>query len=203
MSQEDGVEGMCLGQRAAPVAFALLVALLGAPGHVASAMKVTIYTSLSCPPCKVYVDALVPALREAGFTDITLKDWSVDTAVIAELQNLHEEMAVPRSMRGKVTTVVDGRFLFEGFVPAENIALFLKEEAGNYKRFVLYMAPGEDKYRIMNGLGQVIECPVTEPLRSCDAERFKLIPPGEAMLPLVIGAGLLNGFNPCASKQPL
>ena len=163
-----------------------------------SEMTVKIYASLSCSSCKRYVDATIPILNEAGITDITVRDRSTDRTAITELAALYEEIGVPTSMRGNVVVIVDDRYFFEDYIPPENITGFLKDGVMYYKHFVLYMPPRRDTYQIMNDLGEVFECNITEPIKSCDSERFKRVLPSETMRPLVIGAGLLNGFNPCS-----
>jgi cytochrome c biogenesis protein CcdA len=163
-----------------------------------SEMSVKVYAHLSCSSCKRYVDALIPVLNEADITNITIRNFSADRTAVTELAALHEEMDVPTSMRGRVVVVVNERFFFEESIPPENITGFLKNEAQYYEHFVLYMPPRMDTYQIMNDLGEVIECNITQPLKNCDSERFKVVLPSDTMLPLVIGAGLLNGFNPCA-----
>ena len=176
----------------------LLVQLPVACGLEIGEMNVKVYAHLSCSSCKRYIDALIPVLNEADITNITIRNFSTDRTAVTELAALHEELDVPTSMRGRVVVVVDERFFFEESVPAENITDFLKNEAQYYEYFVLYMPPRMDTYQIMNDLGEVIECNSTEPLKKCDAERFKLVLTSERLLPLVIGGGLLNGFNPCS-----
>jgi cytochrome c biogenesis protein CcdA len=176
----------------------LLTQISAAHSLEISEMTVKIYASLSCSSCKRYVDTVIPVLNEVGITDITVRDRSTDRTAITELAELYAEIGVPTSMRGNVVVVVDGRYFFEDYVPAKNITGFLKDEASYYEHFVLYMPPRRDTYQIMNDLGEVIECKITEPIKSCDAEKFKRVIPSETLLPLVIGAGLLNGFNPCS-----
>ena len=101
----------------APILLLILLAT-SATALASSSHGVTIYFNGGCYSCVRYVDELEQALRYIGITDISKYDYSNATAFDV-LSRTRERLGVPREFIGSATTVVDGKYIFEGYLPVD------------------------------------------------------------------------------------
>jgi cytochrome c biogenesis protein CcdA len=180
--------------------------------------RVTVFYNSPCRDCVKYVqETLLPVLAEFGITDVDQRDFVNERANRAELNRLSRALGVPVSLQAHLVAFIDDRIVLEGHVPAEFIRELLRLRGENppYERIVIYqdkmpeMGQTVTHYKIWAFRGPIkeypIETPVTEYIEWFAANRERLsVPETESawkageLLPLVLGAGLLDGINPCA-----
>ncbi len=177
--------------------FLVPIAFLSQPASSIQSSAV-IYFNYSCEPCASYAYKLKAALDEVGITDSAMKDI-LDKNNAFELRELRQRLGVPESMWGHLVTVVDNKFLFEGYVPINLITEFLTREKDSYQFIVIYYDGKTETYLLMNELGEIKSCQITESIVNCDQKAsflktFSNMP----MILLVAASGLIDGINPCA-----
>lgn len=192
----------------------LLVAVLAL--HVAGAQAaapeaVTIYYNRACADCLHYVEeTVVPLLRQAGYTDLVYKDYINEPANRAELLAQSEALGIPPSLQSHLTLFVGQRLILEGHIPAAVVADLLSAPPDASERMLVYQdkMSGATEYTAWAFRGEpqtyAIETPIDD-YRAYLAEQGDRLPPAaalveeeRALLPLVLGAGFLDGLNPCA-----
>ncbi len=191
-----------------------------APG-AGAAPAVTIYFNGSCHDCVPYLNhELVPLLRELGAGEIVRRDYILDRRYRKELVERSEALGIPPQLQGHMTIFIGDRIVLQGHVPSGIIRdLFSPELAGKFKRIVVLQdrmsghgeapkdytvwAPGGAMkvYRLAEPIGTYLATlapsaagglpapAVQTPLAARSGAGFAL---------MVLGAGLLDGINPCA-----
>ena len=180
--------------------------------------SVTVFYNSPCRDCVKYVqETLLPVLAEFGITEIKQLDFVNERANRAELNRRSRELGVPVELQAHLAAFIGDEIVLEGHVPEEFIRelLRLREEGPPYERIVIYqdkmpeMGQTVTHYKIWAFRGPIkeypIETPLTEYVEWFAANRDRLsVPETESawkageLLPLVLGAGLLDGINPCA-----
>jgi cytochrome c biogenesis protein CcdA len=157
-------------------------------------VNVVVYGS-GCLSCfKLYTEDLSQALSGLGIEGIEIKYTVGNVQAEAELEKIRSALGVPQGMRGETAVCLDGRFLFEGEVPAEIIVDFIANHIGGYERLVVFRDELQGKYKLINERGEIIECNLEESVSECSEEDSSRLP----VIALVLVSGLLDGINPCA-----
>ncbi len=175
-----------------------------------------IYYNEACHDCTVYLDhELVPLLKELGIAQIQKKDYISERRHRAELLERSMELKVPAKLQGHLTVFLGERIILQGHVPLEIVRDLLRpENQERYERIVVLqdkMAAHGDRptsYQVWGYAGEVKEYSINTPIDSylSDLAQYQEsteLPVEESrsalgFLALVLGAGLLDGINPCA-----
>ena len=182
----------------------------------AQSSQATVFYNSPCRDCVKYVqETLLPVFAEFGITEVDQLDFVNERANRAELNRRSREMGVPVELQAHLATFIDDRIALEGHVPPEFIRELLSQESPPYERIVIYqdrmpeMGQTVTSYKIWAFRGPIkeypIETPVSEYIEWFAVNREQLEAPetesawkARELLPLVLGAGLLDGINPCA-----
>ncbi|MDQ7840442.1 MAG: cytochrome c biogenesis protein CcdA [bacterium] len=205
------------------LATAILVPATAAPAapEAGTAPAVAIYFNGSCHDCVPYLNhELVPLLQSLGAGEIVRRDYILERRYRKELVERSEALGIPPQLQGHMTIFIGDRIVLQGHVPSGIIRdLFSQEMAGKYARIVVLQdkmaghgeAPKD--YTAWAPGGQIKIYRLDEPIRTYLAT---LAPAGAGGLPaptvqtppaarsgigfalMVLGAGLLDGINPCA-----
>jgi len=141
-----------------------------------------------------YVQTLDFALRSAGVTTVSTYDYYVNSTALADLSSLREKLEVPSEFFSSVTTVVDGRYVFEGYFPVDTITSFLGSSSG-LDKLVAAQGLKPDTYRLRDG-DITVECNSSQKIPDCLSSGRSAGTMGTWALFLV--SGFVNGLNPCA-----
>lgn len=161
-------------------------------------MNIVVYGNKDCERCLRYMAELEDSLKDIGVGNVQIRDLGTDPEAIKDLHKLNEGLGVPLSMRGSVAVVIDGRFVFQGYVPAEVIIDFLVEHKGEYQSFVVYRDERRNLYMVMDERGEIRECRISRSIQECLQKPKAPYPTSLPILPLILVSGLLDGVNPCA-----
>ena len=195
---------------------AMLIALLLFQPIVTQAIeqqRAVIYFNEACHHCLMYIDdELEPVLNELGVS-VTRKDYINNRDYRKELNGLNNELGIPLELQGHFTTFVDNGIILQGHVPEHIIRDILKEENQVFEKIIVFQdeMDGAVSYKAWAYKGEIkeysIETPITEYLEWFGENEDSLVtPPGllegdldlNALLPMVLITGLLDGINPCA-----
>jgi len=171
----------------------------------------TVYYNAACGDCGPYMAMeLKPVLDAAGIPLVAQKDYINQPQYRAELNDLSRDLGIPYSLRGHLMAFVKvgSRLLvLSGHVPATVTADALANApTDRFPRLLLKVSDGDMTavtfYSAWAFIGTPWTAEVQEPLRvyldstpaSGTGERES---PGY-LLPLVLGAGFVDGLNPCA-----
>jgi len=208
-------------------ATAVLVPATAAPGAPAApeggaAPAVAIYFNGSCHDCVPYLNhELVPLLQSLGVGEIVRRDYILERRYRKELVERSEALGIPPQLQGHMTIFIGDRIVLQGHVPSGIIRdLFSPELAEKFARIAVLQdkmaghgeAPKD--YTAWAQGGAIKVYPLNEPIRTYlatlpPADTGSLAapvaqpPPGAArsgigFTLMVLGAGLLDGINPCA-----
>jgi cytochrome c biogenesis protein CcdA len=173
-----------------------------------------IYYNEACHDCVVYLDhELIPLLKELGFADITKRDYISERKNRSELLERSTQLQVPAQLQGHLTVFLGEKIILQGHAPLQIVRDLLKaENFERYERIIILqdkMAAHGDlptHYFVWGYAGDVKEYPIETPIEtylSWLTENREQAPVSQArgsssFLLLVLGAGLLDGINPCA-----
>jgi cytochrome c-type biogenesis protein len=184
--------------------------LHGATVRAAGPQPVSIYYNQACADCLAYIhDSIVPLLQQAGYTDLAYKDYINEPANRVELLDRSEALGVPPSLQSHLTVLVGDRLILEGHIPVNVVSDLLAAPAGTFERLLVYQdrMSGATDYTAwaFRGAPQTyaIDAPIGDYLAYLQEHGDMLAPAAlvnneRALLPLVLGTGLLDGLNPCA-----
>jgi cytochrome c-type biogenesis protein len=178
----------------------------------------TVYFNGSCHDCVPYLNhELEPLLQSLGVGEITRLDYILDRRYRRELVERSQALGVPAQLQGHMTIFVGDGIILQGHVPAQIVRdLFAASAAGQVTRVVVLqdkMAGHGDvatDYTIWVPGGEIRTYPLTEPVATYlstlpaatpGGPASSVTPAGPAGLSFaatVLGAGLLDGINPCA-----
>lgn len=175
----------------------------------------TIYYNEACHDCVLYLDhELIPLLRELGITEIAKKDYISERANRTELLERSMQLQIPPKLQGHLTVFLNDTIILQGHVPLQIVRDLLKpENLGRYERIVVLqdkMAAHGDQptsYFVWGYAGEVKEYPIETPIETylswLERNQGEAPPATQtrdalSFLLLVLGAGLLDGINPCA-----
>lgn len=203
---------------------AALMLLAGLPSLAAAATPppVTVYFNGSCHDCVPYIEQeLVPLLRSLGVGEITRRDYILERRYRRELVERSTALGIPPQLQGHMTTFIGDRIVLQGHVPGTIIRdLFAPEHAARYARIAVLQdrmpshgdAPTE--YTVWAAGGSIRVYPLAEPVAAylatlppahaaggapgATAPPVAAVRSGTAFAAMVLGAGLLDGINPCA-----
>lgn len=209
------------------LAIAILVPATVAPGapvppETAAAPSVVIYFNGSCHDCVPYLNQeLVPLLEELGAGEIVRRDYILERRYRKELVERSEALGIPPQLQGHMTIFVGDRIVLQGHVPSGVIRdLFSPELAGKFARIAVLQdkmaghgeAPKD--YTAWAPGGAIKFYPLNEPIRtylatlptagaggppiSATQAPLGAARSGVGFALMVLGAGLLDGINPCA-----
>ncbi len=133
----------------------------------ASESSIVIYGDKYCNPCLEYMSKIEGAFKKAGITNIRIKDFGTDKEAREELNSINDRMNVPYNMRGNIAVIIDEKYLFENYVPAEIIIDFLLNYKEDYQSIVVFRDTGRDLYMLMDDKGEVIECKIETSIKEC------------------------------------
>lgn len=203
----------------------VLLILLGAVAVAAMASdglpdtpQVTVFYNSPCRDCVEYIEGtLLPGLKEFGLQTVDQRDFINERANRAELNRRSNEWGIPIPLQAHLATFIGERIALEGHVPSEIIRELLSLADPPYERIIVYqdrmpeMGQRVTSYKIWAFRGPVKEYLITtsisEYLTWFAANRDQLPDAKQStgkswglkeLLPLVLGAGLLDGINPCA-----
>lgn len=142
--------------------FAVFLLLLS-PLASASAL---IYKNQGCGHCGPYVEGLVAMLEKNGYRDYVVKDFMSDSAARTEMVAIQEKFGVPLQMQGHMLVLIDGKYLFEGHVPAQLIESYMKNPKGTVVVTQDKMSGATDYQMLMDG--KIETCDINELIQECD-----------------------------------
>lgn len=142
--------------------FAVFLLLLSPPAS-ASAL---IYKNQGCGHCGPYVEGLVAMLEKNGYRDYAVKDFMSDNTARAEMVAIQEKFGVPLQMQGHMLVLIDGKYLFEGHVPAQLIESYLKNPKGQVVVTQDKMSGATEYQMLMDG--KIETCDISEQIQECD-----------------------------------
>jgi cytochrome c biogenesis protein CcdA len=192
---------------------ALLSLALHAVGVQASAPEpVTVYYNRACADCLHYIqEMVVPVLQDAGYTDLTYKDYINEPENRSELLDRSDALGVPPDLQSHLTVFVGDRLLLEGHIPEGIVADLLAAPVDTFERILLYQdkMSGATEYVAWAFRGEPqaypIDTPISDYLAYLEEHREELAPASPVkveeernLLPLVLTTGFLDGLNPCA-----
>lgn len=195
-----------------PGLLAVAALVLNIVGVQASSREaVTIYYNRACADCLEYVgETVMPLLQQRGYTKPVLKDYVNEPTNRAELLKRSETLGVPSSLQSHLTVFIGDRLVLEGHIPEGVVAELLAAPSNAFDRMVVYQdkMSGATDYVAWAFRGEprtyAIDAPINEYLAYV-AEHGEMLPPAttdvteeRALLPIVLGTGLLDGLNPCA-----
>lgn len=187
-------------------ASAAAYALSSSPPVVTLPAGATVYYNEACSDCAVYLrDELLPTLEAAGIEPVVVKDYINKPAYRQELRGLNDAMDIPFELQSHLATFVrNGRILvLEGHVPG-SLILEASTLPPEIDRLLLHQdSMGEvTAYGAWAFAGQPQHYPLGTPLsvyaswwQDGGAGTTRASP---ALLPFVLGAGFVDGLNPCA-----
>jgi cytochrome c-type biogenesis protein len=172
---------------------------------------VTVYYNRACADCLQYVDETVaPLLQKQGYTDLIYKDYINEPANRVELLDRSEELGVPSSLQSHLTVLIGDRLILEGHIPEKVVDELLAAPSNAFDRILVYQdkMSGATDYVAWAFRGEpqtyTLDTSISEYLAYL-AEHGETLSPAtaivteeRALLPLVLGTGLLDGLNPCA-----
>jgi cytochrome c biogenesis protein CcdA len=141
-----------------------------------------------------YVEALEHVVRSAGITDVAKYDYYGNDTALSILSGIREKFAVPPQFYGSVTTIIDGRCLFEGYFPIDIVVSFVRS-GEVFDRLIAAEGLKPDTYRLLRD-GEVLQCSSSERISDCLSSGLLFSTVG--MWALVLLSGFVNGLNPCA-----
>jgi len=153
-----------------------------------------IYFNGGCYSCLQYVERLEYALRSAGVTSIVRYDYYANRTALGVLLSLREELSVPQEFIGSVTTIVDGRYVFEGFFPIDIMISFIDSNP-KFDKLIVAQGLKPDGYRLLSG-NIIIECNSPQKVTDCLSSGTLVSTLG--IWAIVLVSGFVNGLNPCA-----
>lgn len=205
------------------VIVAMILAMILAGTGLASAQTappVTIYFNGSCHDCVPYLDhELVPLLKSLGAGEIVRRDYILERRYRREILDRSTALGMPPQMQGHMTVFIGDRIVLQGHVPSVIVRdLFAPANAGRYSRIVVLqdkMAGHGDlptDYTVWAPGGTIQVYPLSTPVATYLAGLPAAGTPGSgvaaspvaaarggaAFALMVLGAGLLDGINPCA-----
>jgi hypothetical protein len=133
----------------------------------ASEGSIVIYGDKYCEPCLEYMSEVERAFKEAGITNIRIEDFGTNKEAREELNGINDRMNVPYNMRGNIAVIVDEKYLFENYVPAEIMIDFLLKYKKDYQSIVIFRDTGRELYILMDDKEEVIECKIEDSIREC------------------------------------
>jgi len=133
----------------------------------ASENSIVIYGDKYCEPCLEYMSEIERAFKEEGITDIRIEDFGTNKEAREELNSINDRLNVPYNMRGNIAVIVDEKYLFENYVPAEIVIDFLLKYKEDYQSFVIFRDTGRELYMLMDDKGEVIECKIEASIKEC------------------------------------
>jgi len=198
---------------------ALLLFVIAGLVETESAPPVTIYFNGSCHDCVPYLDhELVPLLRGLGVGEMARRDYILERRWRAELVERSTALGIPSQLQGHMTIFIGDRIILQGHVPSGIIRdLFAPAQANRFARIVVLqdkMASHGDpptEYTVWAPGGPIAVYPLAEPVThylatlpaaassaAAPAVPAATVRSGTAFAATVLGAGLLDGINPCA-----
>jgi len=176
----------------------VLVSILSHHRTVAaeSTSKIVVYGK-QCRDCvSSHVDRLKSVLEDAGFAlEIELRFSDTDPDAEKDLARLHQRFGVPEWMRSTFVIEIDGRYLFENYVPIQIISDFMAHHKEEYKKIAVIRDTLRGLYYVIED-GNLKECEMHYSISECVAKPGNV--PFGSVLTFVLIGGLLDGFNPCA-----
>jgi cytochrome c biogenesis protein CcdA len=187
-------------------------------GQTAPPSEAVIYYNDACHDCAQYLDhELIPLLRELGISKILKKDFINERSYRKELIDRSNELEVPPKLQGHLTAFVGEKLILQGHVPSAIVRDLLRtENLGQYQRIVVVqdkMSSHGDiptHYQVWGYAGEVREYPIETPIQtyltwltahpgsSSSSVSEEPAQEGFGFMMLVLGAGLIDGINPCA-----
>jgi cytochrome c-type biogenesis protein len=183
------------------------------------APPVTIYFNGSCHDCVPYLDhELIPLLRGLGVAEMVRRDYILERRWRAELVERSTALGVPPQLQGHMTIFIGDRIILQGHVPSGIIRdLFAPAQAHRFARVVVLQDKMEShgdaptEYTVWAPGGPIAVYPLAEPVTrylatlpaapssaAAPAVPAAAVRSGAAFAATVLGAGLLDGINPCA-----
>lgn len=156
--------------------------------------KVVIYFNGGCSSCAGYVEKLEYGLQSVGVTNIITCDYYTNRTALLVLSNLRERFQVPQEFVGSVTTVVDDRYVFEGFFPTDIIISFIDSNP-TFDRLIAAQGLKPDTYQLRRN-DITLECSSSKKITECLSSSTFVGTP--AIWAIVLVSGFVNGLNPCA-----
>jgi len=172
----------------------ILLAITNIRVMASESRTAVIYFIGGCPSCMGYVQTLDYALHSAGITTVSTYDCYANTTALADLSSLREKLEVPSEFFSSVTTIVDGRYVFEGYFPVDIMISFLSWPSG-FDKLVGAQGLRPDTYRLRDG-DITVECNSSQKIADCLSSGTSFGMVGTWTLFLV--SGFVNGLNPCA-----
>lgn len=132
---------MAMIQRVLVILLLLSLALaLHTTGVQASASDtVTVYYNRACADCLRYIEeTVIPLLRDAGYTDLTYKDYINEPENRTELLARSDALGVPPDLQSHLTVFVGDLLILQGHVPEGVVADLLAAPAGAFEHILVY-----------------------------------------------------------------
>lgn len=130
--------------------------------------EVLIFGDEKCKKCVEYISKLREELQKSGILRIKIRYYGENAEARKDLHELHEKFNVPMTMRGSVVTIIDNKFIFEGYVSSKIITDFVTEYKNDYRNFILYKDTGDNNYKLMDENGEIKDCQILYSIVECE-----------------------------------
>ena len=174
----------------------------------------TVFYNAACGDCGPYMDMdLKPALASQGIPLVAARDYVNDRTYRVQLDSLSRDLGIPISLRGHLMTFIkegDRLLVLSGHVPYAVVADALANVTAPPYQRVLIKVSDSDMSMVtqyfawaFTGDGEWggpygVQEPVRTYLQTVPESGAGIRQSSEFLLPMVIGAGLVDGLNPCA-----
>jgi cytochrome c biogenesis protein CcdA len=194
LNKEEDCSMRFVVQRNVLILLLILLAMTQIAFATQNSHRVKIYYNGQCPICVHYMNSLKSDFNSDGITTVASYDYSTNSTSFRELNDLREKLGVPPELFGPVTTVIDKKYIFEGYLQVNLMVDFLNSNQ-NLGRLIVAQGLGPDSYRLYEN-GVVLECKSSQGISDCMSSQRLFALPG--MWALVLTSGLVDGLNPCA-----
>ncbi|MCK5547963.1 MAG: hypothetical protein KAI64_03045, partial [Thermoplasmata archaeon] len=175
--------------------------------------QVIVFYSFACSGCVDYIDnVLIMKFEDAGFENITKKDYINDLDNRKEMSELDKMLDVPSELQGHISTYLftnstnNATVILKGHIPEHILSsLLFTENATVFDKLIVTQDEMENptSYKVWAFKGDVKEYPVDTPigvyLQWFEENKDNLDVSEEgSLLPLILVTGFLDGINPCA-----
>lgn len=158
-------------------------------------ISVKIYGS-GCSSCFYdYVDSIENMLEDFNIINFEYNYVHNKPNILNELNKIRVDLKVTEELKQPVASVINDKYIFEGYVPNSVIRDFIENNMYNFDSLVISYNKLSKIYKILYSNGTLVECNIDFKLNECiDPQKQN----DKKMLTLILLSGMLDGINPCA-----
>ena len=172
-----------------------------------------IYFNEACADCAEYLyDELIPFLKTQGMDNPIIKDYINNRAYRKELNLRTTNVPIPFTLQSHLMTFIDdGDLIFAGHVPEKLMKETMAERSSLPRPFIIFQDNMPDmgqpitQYTVwtptIDPVIKTIDTPLSQFIQEYESKTLQPASSSikkQAMLPLILSSGLIDGVNPCA-----